>query len=64
MSQVKVPLSYAPKRSFIDRIAQMNQGEDAERQIAINCLGCLLKSYQWNMILRDSYPKRIQGFNH
>ena len=35
MSQVKVPLSYAPKRSFIDRIAQMNQGEDAERQIAI-----------------------------
>jgi len=35
ISQVKVPLSYAPKRSFIDRIAQMNQGEDAERQIAI-----------------------------
>lgn len=35
ISQVKVPLSYAPKRDFIDRIAQMNVGEDQERQVAI-----------------------------
>jgi len=35
ISQVKVPLSYAPKRDFIDRIAQMNAGEDQERQVAI-----------------------------
>lgn len=35
ISQVKVPLSYAPKRNFVERIAQMNNGEDAERQIAI-----------------------------
>ena len=35
ISQVKVPLSYAPKRDFIERIAQMNLGEDQERQIAI-----------------------------
>lgn len=35
INQVKVPLSYAPKRDFIDRIAQMNNGEDAERQLAI-----------------------------
>lgn len=35
ISQVKVPLSYAPKRDFIDRIANMAKGEDAERLIAI-----------------------------
>jgi len=35
ISQVKVPLSYAPKRNFVERITQMNNGEDAERQIAI-----------------------------
>ena len=26
LSQIKVPLSYAPKRDFIDRIAQTNDG--------------------------------------
>lgn len=35
ISQVKVPLSYAPKRDFIARIDAMNNGEEAERQIAI-----------------------------
>jgi hypothetical protein len=35
ISQVKVPLSYAPKRDFIDRIANMAKGEDAERLIAV-----------------------------
>lgn len=35
ISQVKVPLSYAPRRDFIDRIEQMNNGEDNERKVAI-----------------------------
>jgi hypothetical protein len=35
ISQVKVPLSYAPKRDFIDRIANMAKGEEAERLIAV-----------------------------
>src|SRR6056300_940813 len=35
ISQVKVPLSYAPKRDFLARIDAMNSGEDAERQIAV-----------------------------
>lgn len=35
LNQLKVPLSYAPKRNFIDRIAQMDVGEDQERQVAI-----------------------------
>jgi hypothetical protein len=35
LSQVKVPLSYAPKRDFLARIDAMNNGEDAERQIAL-----------------------------
>lgn len=35
ISQVKVPLSYAPKRDFLARIDAMGNGEDAERQIAV-----------------------------
>jgi|TARA_B110000908_G_C10261585_1_gene459665 hypothetical protein len=35
ISQVKVPLSYAPKRNFVSRIEEMNKGEDAERRVAI-----------------------------
>ena len=35
LSQVKVPLSYAPKRSFIERLAEMSNGEEAERRVAI-----------------------------
>lgn len=35
ISQVKVPLSYAPKRNFLERIQQMANGEDAERRVAI-----------------------------
>jgi hypothetical protein len=35
ISQVKVPLSYAPKRSFIERIKNSLDGEEAERQVAI-----------------------------
>lgn len=35
MSQVKVPLTYAPKRNFISRLDEMNKGEQAERRVAI-----------------------------
>lgn len=35
ISQVKVPLSYAPRRSFIERLEQMAKGEDAERRVGI-----------------------------
>lgn len=35
ISQVKVPLSYAPRRSFLDRINASSQGEAAERAVAI-----------------------------
>jgi len=35
VSQVKVPLSYAPKRNFIERLTEMSKGEDAERRVAI-----------------------------
>lgn len=35
ISQIKVPLSYAPKRNFIERIQQTVNGEDAERMVAI-----------------------------
>jgi hypothetical protein len=33
--QMRVPFSYAPKRKFMERIAQMDRGEDNERQVAI-----------------------------
>jgi hypothetical protein len=35
ISQVKVPLSYAPKRDFIARLNEMNSSEDAERRVAM-----------------------------
>lgn len=35
ISQVKVPLSYAPKRNFIERLSNMINGEEAERKVAI-----------------------------
>ena len=35
ISQVKVPLSYGPKRDFIERIQQTVNGEEAERMVAI-----------------------------
>lgn len=33
--QMRVPFSYGPKRKFIERIAEMDRGEDNERQVAI-----------------------------
>ena len=35
ISQVKVPLSYAPKRNFLERLQNMSNGEDAERRVAM-----------------------------
>jgi len=35
INQTKVPLSYAPRRDFIDRIQAMDAGDQQERQIAI-----------------------------
>lgn len=35
ISQVKVPLSYAPKRDFLERISEASKGELNERQVAI-----------------------------
>lgn len=35
ISQVKVPLSYAPKRDFLARLDAMQNGEEAERQVAV-----------------------------
>lgn len=35
LNQIKVPLSYAPKRNFIERLENMAKGEDHERQIAV-----------------------------
>jgi len=36
LSQVKVPLAYAPRRSYLDRLNQMTLGEEAERQVALS----------------------------
>ena len=35
LSQVKVPLSYAPKRDFLDRLNKTEFGEEQERQISV-----------------------------
>lgn len=35
ISQVKVPLAYAPRRDFIARLNEMNNGEQAERRVAM-----------------------------
>lgn len=35
ISQMKVPLSYSPKRDFLARIDAMENGEQGERQIAV-----------------------------
>lgn len=35
INQVKVPLSYAPKRNFISRLEEMKNGEESERKVAI-----------------------------
>ena len=34
LSQMKVPLAYGPQRKFLERISEMFDGEDEERQLA------------------------------
>jgi hypothetical protein len=36
LSELKVPLTYAPRRTYLDRINQMNLGENQERQVALS----------------------------
>jgi hypothetical protein len=36
LSELKVPLAYAPRRTYLDRINQMNLGENQERQVALS----------------------------
>jgi len=35
ISTAKVPLSYAPRRDFIERLEAMQRGEEAERRVAV-----------------------------
>jgi hypothetical protein len=35
LNQTRVPLSYAPKRKYLERIQEMSVGEELERQIAV-----------------------------
>lgn len=35
ISQVKVPLTYAPKRNFISRLNEMDKGEEDERKVSL-----------------------------
>jgi len=36
LSDLRVPLAYAPRRTYLDRINQMNLGEAQERQVALS----------------------------
>ena len=35
LSQVKLPLTYAPRRNFISRLEEMSRGEQSERKVAL-----------------------------
>lgn len=35
LSQVKLPLTYAPRRNFISRLEEMSKGEQSERKVAL-----------------------------
>lgn len=60
ISQIKVPLSYAPKRDFMSRIAEMNVGEEQERQIAIK-----LPRMSFEMLAMNYDPQRqLPKTNH
>jgi hypothetical protein len=52
-SQVKAPLSYAPKRKFLERIEAMSNGEDAERQLALR-----LPRMSFEMLAMNYDPNR------
>lgn len=65
ISQVRVPLSYAPKRSFLDRIAQTYNGEESERLVAIKLPRMSFEitsiGYDATRQLQKSNSKRITG---
>lgn len=66
-SQMKVPLSYGPKRKFLERIADMDNGEQAERQVAIKLprmsFELISLAYDSNRQLpkMNSYKRSIAG---
>lgn len=60
LNQLKVPLSYAPKRSFLDRIEQMNVGEDQERQIALKLPRMSFEILAMNYDTNRQLPKTNQ----
>jgi hypothetical protein len=35
LSQIKLPLTYAPRRNFISRLEEMSRGEQSERKVAL-----------------------------
>jgi hypothetical protein len=63
LSQVKVPLSYAPKRSFIERLEEMTQGEESERRVAVKLPRM---SFEIVSITYDSQRQlpKINSFEH
>ena len=60
LSQVKVPLSYAPARSFIERLEEMTQGEQAERRVALKLPRM---SFEVTSIAYDS-QRQLPKLNH
>jgi len=57
VSQVKVPLSYAPKRDFIARLDAMADGENAERQIAVKLPRMSFEIVAMNYDVQRQLPK-------
>jgi hypothetical protein len=54
ISQVKVPLSYAPRRSFLDRLAEMAKGEEAERRVAMKLPRMSFRDYKYCIRPRET----------
>ena len=48
-SQVKVPLAYAPKNKYLDRIRE-NPNLDTDTKVAIKYLACRLRLHHYRMI--------------
>lgn len=57
ISQVKVPLSYAPKRNFLERIEAMSKGEDAERTVAVKLPRMSFEMTAWTYDSIRQLPK-------
>lgn len=63
ISQVKVPLSYAPRRNFIERLSEMNNGEEAERRVAVKLPRM---SFEINNIVYDAERQlpKVNKYHH